>query len=125
MNQDHAFTFGHLKMADSYAVISCNEGAHIDFDEIREIQAVLYPAYRGGRYGLIADRKNHYSVNPLAINALFSEELLVAGAIVGHSRATEVNAEIESRIVRTSPIQYFDDMDCAIHWVLETVVQDC
>ncbi len=125
MNRDHLFSFGHLEIKDSYAVITCNEGVNIDFNEIKEIQAVLYPAYRGQRFGLIANRENHYSVNPVAINELFSEEYLVAGAIVGHAKFTEVNAGVEADIIRASPIKYFNNMDSAIIWILDTVRKDC
>ena len=115
-NSSH-FRFGCLELMESHAVITCNEGVDIDFDEVREIQAVLYPAYGVKKFGLIANRKNQYSVNPLAIDELFSHEYLVAGAIVGHSMLAEGTAELEEILVEMAPIKYFADMASAVKWI--------
>jgi len=125
MDREHLFQFGRVDFLDSYAVITCNEGANIDFNEIHEIEEVLNRTYLGQRFGLIANRENLYSVNPLAINKLFSDEHLVAGAIVGHTDISKANAEIENMIVEGAPIRFFFNMDSAIKWINDIAREDC
>ena len=91
------------------------------FDEIEEIGAILQSAYHGRRIGLIANRENQYSVNPLAIKKLFSDEYLIAGAIVGDTLITRLNAEIENEIVDGAPIGFFSRMNLAIKWIRDKV----
>ena len=81
MNHEDLFSFGHLAFLDTYAVIIINVSKHIDFNEIGP---VLESEHVGKPFGFIANRENQYSVNPLAINKLFSANNLVAGAIVNH-----------------------------------------
>jgi len=89
----------------------------VKLNEIQKIETIIYPSYHGQRFGLIANRVNHYSVNPLAINKLFSGNNLVAGVIVGHSKVTRSNAEIENEIVKEAPIEFFLSMRPAIKWI--------
>ena len=124
MNREHIFPYCHLDLLDTYAIVTCNEGAHIAFDEIQEIKAVLQDAYHGQRTGLIANRENQYSVNPLAIKKLFSDECLIAGAIVGNTLMTKLNAEIENDIVDGAPIRFFPSMNLAIKWIRDKVRGD-
>ena len=88
MHNRHIFQFGNLELMDTYAVITCNDGVNIDFDEVIAIQGIFDTAYRGKKFGLIANRVNTYSVNPMAIKELFSCENLVAGAIVGETSSS-------------------------------------
>ena len=124
MNREHIFPYCHLDLLDTYAIVTCNEGAHIAFDEIQEIKAVLQDAYHGQRIGLIANRENQYSVNPLAIKKLFSDECLIAGAIVGNTLMTKLNAEIENDIVDGTAIRFFPSMNLAIKWIRDEVRGD-
>jgi hypothetical protein len=124
MNQEHVFPYCYLEMLNSYAIVTCNEGIHIDFDEIQEIEAVLQSTYHGQKFGLIANRENQYSVNPLAIKKLFSDEYLIAGAIVGSALMTKLNAEMENDIVDGAPIGYFPSMNFAIKWIMKKVSED-
>ena len=117
MKKEHKFVFGHLELTDNYGVITCNNGEHIDFQEINTIQEVLYPSYGKKTFGLIANRIATYSVNPEAINLLFSYKYLVAGAIVGKSKLAKRNAELENVIVEGAPIHFFSDMPSAINWI--------
>ena len=121
MSQEHLFPYGHLEMLDTYAIITCNEGVHIGFNEIQDIEAILQSVYHGKRFGLIANRVNQYSVNPLAIKKLFSDECLVAGAIVGSALMTKVNADLENKIVDGAPIGYYPSMSFAIKWISDKV----
>ena len=122
MNHEHLFSFGHLAFLDTYAVITINDSKHIDFTEINEIGPVLESEYIGKQFGLIANRVNQYSVNPLAINKLFSVNNLVAGAIVSQSSIAQSNAIIENDIVEDAPIKYFHEMSSAITWINEKVL---
>ncbi len=121
MSQEHLFPYGHLEMLDTYAIITCNEGVHIGFNEIQDIEAILQSAYHGQRLRLITNRVNQYSVNPLAIKKLFSDECLVAGAIVGSALMTKVNADLENKIVDGAPIGYYPSMSFAIKWISDKV----
>ena len=121
MNREHLFSFCLLELHEIYAVVTCNEGVHIDFNEIQEIEAVLQKVYSGKKFGMIANRENHYSVNPLAIKKLFSDKFLIAGAIVGSEFITRLNAEIENEIVDGAPIGFFTNMNAAIKWIGDKV----
>lgn len=121
MNCHHEFRFGLLQCYNEYAIITCNENEDIGFEEIKEIQAVLYPAYGRKKFGLIANREHHYSVDPLAIDELFSHENLVAGAIVSINRLAAYNAEVEDMYVQGAPIRYFPILKLAIPWITTVV----
>jgi len=121
MDNRHDFSFGYLVTSDSYAVITCNEAANIDFDEINEIEAVLHSIYQKRPFGLIANRENYYSVNPLAIKKLFSSDNLVAGAIVGKDVKHAINAAYENTYVADTTINYYFDLAPAIEWIEESV----
>lgn len=117
----HAFHFGFMEMMDNYAVIVCDEGVEIDKHEIRIIRDALSDAYGQRKFGLIANRVNMYSVNPITIKELFSLNELVAGAIVGYSENAKTIAELESVIVSMKPVTFFSDMQNAIDWIEATV----
>ena len=121
MSQEYLFPYGHLEILDTYAIITCNEGVHIDFNEIQDMEAILQSAYHGQRFGLITNRVNQYSVNPLAIKKLFSDECLVAGAIVGSALRTKLNADLENKTVDSAPIGYYPSMSFAIKWISDKV----
>ncbi len=124
MSREHKFPYCHLEMLDTYAIVTCNEGVDIDFNEIQEIEAILQGTYHGQRFGLIANRENQYSVNPLAIKKLFSNEYLIAGAIVGSVLMTKLNAEVENDIVDGAPIGFFPSMNSAIKWIKNKVSEN-
>ncbi len=119
MEKSRSFPFGVLDMFDDYAIITCQDGVNVDFIEIEEIYNTLLDNYQEHKIVLIANRKNHYSVNPIAISALFSKEFLIGGAVLGYSPITEKNAAIESTIVKSAPIRYFTQMEDILEWVIE------
>ncbi len=121
MNIRHNFEFGYLDLMDSYAVITCNQGVNIDTAEVNLVQSVLDTAFNGEKFGMIANRENDYSVNPIAIRDLFSREDLVAGAIVGGSKMVEINARLEGQIITGAPIAHFTNMDSAVKRIKEAV----
>ena len=124
MNQEHFLPYCRLDLLDAYAIVTCNDGVHIDFNEIHEIEAILQNTYHRQKFGLIANREHQYSVNPLAIKKLFSDEHLIAGAIVGSALMTELNAKMENDIVDGAPIGFFPSMNFAIKWIVEKVSED-
>ncbi len=123
MSNKHVFHFGFLELMDTYAVVTCNEGVEIDKHEVEAVQKVLGAAYSGKTFGLIANRVNLYSVNPIAIKKLFTLEELVAGAIVGRSVSAKIIAEFEARVIAVAPIKYFEDMPQAVEWI-ENLVRE-
>ena len=124
MDNKHSFQFGPLTFTDDYAVITCDEGVNIDFDEIEQIVAVLDSVYGGKPIGLIANREHLYSVNPRAIDGLFSRDYLVTGAIVGKDINHAINAAFEKTFISGVAIKYFFDMDPAVSWIRDAVKKD-
>ncbi len=125
MNSRHVFQFGCMELMDDYAVVTCNEGVHVDLNEIEVIEAVLDTAYSKKRFGFIANRVNSYSINPLAVRRLFTHNNLVAGAIVGGSKHIKHIAKIEFEIIRGPPKKHFEDMSSAVKWIEGLLREDC
>lgn len=121
MNREYMLPYCRLQLYDAYTVVSVNEGVHIDFTEIEEISTVLQNHYHDKPFGLIANRINRYSTNPLAVKQFFSNEHIVAGAIVGSQLTTRLNAEIEIDIIDGAPVAFFTELDQARIWVKTTV----
>ncbi|WNO10044.1 hypothetical protein [Teredinibacter sp. KSP-S5-2] len=113
----HVFRFGFMEMVGSYAVIVCNEGVEIDASEIDVMRNTLEKVYGQRPFGVITNRINMYSVNPISVKELFSLDGLVVGAIVGYSGNAKIIAEIEAMIVDIKPLKFFFDMQPAIEWV--------
>jgi hypothetical protein len=124
MYREHFLPYCRLELHDNYTIVTTSEGVNIDFDEIEEINAILQRSYNGRLFGMIANRKNRYSINPLAAKKLFSDESVVAGAVVGYNLATRLNAEIENEIIDGAPIVFFTDLNSAIRWIEAKVEQD-
>lgn len=112
----HKFPYGMLEMMKNYAVVTIDEGEDIDFPQVEEIGGVLKANYGDTKILLIANRIHHYSVNPVAIDQLFSMDILIGGAILGHSKVTKMNAEVEQSIVQSAPIRYFQSMEEVMEW---------
>ena len=122
MNQDYNLPYCRLQTYDDYTVVTVNEGVHIDFAEIEEIRSVLQQHYGDKPFGLIANRVNRYSTNPLAVRQFFSNHQVVAGAIVGSHLMTRLNAEIEKEVIDGAPVAFFTELDDARSWMKATVV---
>ena len=121
MNREYMLPYCRLQLYDAYTVVTVNDGVHIDFTEIEEIRSVLLKHYHDQPFGLIANRINRYSTNPLAVKQFFSNEQIVAGAIVGSHLTTRLNAEIEIDIIDGAPVAFFTELDKARIWVKKTV----
>jgi hypothetical protein len=121
MNRETMLPCCRLQLYDAYTVVAVKEGVHIDFAEIEEISTALQNYYHDKPIGLIANRINRYSTNPLAVKQFFSNEHIVAGAIVGSQLTTRLNAEIEMDIIDGAPVAFFTELDQARIWVKTTV----
>ncbi len=117
MSREHFLPYCRLEIHDDYTVVTTSEGVNIDFDEVEEIKAVLQRYYDGRLFGMIANRENRYSINPLAAKQFFSDQSVVAGAVVGNNLATRLNAQIENEIIDGAPIVFFTDLRSAIRWI--------
>lgn len=124
MNREHFLPYCRLDIHDNYTIVTTSEGVNIGFDEVEEIDAVLKRFYNGRLFGMIANRKNRYSINPLAVKKIFADESVVAGAVVGYNLATRLNAEIENEIIDGAPIVFFTDLHSAIRWIESKVELD-
>ncbi len=116
-NQVHIFPFGTLELNPRYAIITCLDYVNIDFPEVAAIETVLADHYSDTKIALVANRENQYSVNPFAIDKLFSNPLLAGGAILGGSHAVMNNALIEAAIVKSAPIRFFMSMSEIVDWI--------
>ena len=121
INREYVLPYCRLQLYDAYTVVTVNEGVHIDFAEIEEISAVLQNHYHDKPFGLIANRINRYSTNPLAVKQFFSNEHIVAGAIVGSHLTTRLNAEIEIEVIDGAPVAFFTRLVDARNSVQATV----
>ena len=117
LNREYMLPYCRLQLYDAYTVVTVNVGVHIDFTEIVDISTVLQNHYHDKPFGLIANRINRYSTNPLAVKQFFSNEHIVAGAIVGTHLMTRLNAEIEMDIIDGAPVAFFTELDQARIWV--------
>jgi hypothetical protein len=117
MVQEHYLPYCRLELHETHAIVTTSEGVNIDFAEVQEINAILQNFYEGKPFGLIANRENRYSINPLAAKQFFSDECVVAGAVVGKNLATKINAEIENDIIDGAPIVFFTELSSAVIWI--------
>jgi len=123
MDREYFLPYCRLELHDNYTIVTTSEGVNIGFDEVEEINAILQRFYSGRLFGMVANRKNRYSINPLAAKKFFSDESVVAGAVVGYNLATRLNAEIENEIIDGAPIVFFSDLDSAVRWIESKVKQ--
>ncbi|MDO5970983.1 hypothetical protein Q4Q35_14340 [Flavivirga aquimarina] len=96
------FFFNHI------AVIEFNEGVHIDINNSNEIFEELINFFGNSRpFGIVANRINSYSINLLDAD-LFKKKIsnLCHYAVVGHNRASKMNAEIENSFCNFNKINY-------------------
>lgn len=70
-----------------------------------------------GDYGLIIDRREDYSVQPVEVFRILNQnKKLKAIAIVAHRPSTVQNAEIDRRLFR-GKLAVFGDLDTARNWL--------
>lgn len=89
---------GDIYFFNHIAVIEFNEGVHIDIKASEEFFEELNLYFGTSRpFGVITNRVNSYSVKLMDIN-LFKEKSknLCSYAVVGHTTASKMNAEIEN-----------------------------
>lgn len=89
MNHEYDFKFGYVETRDVCAVLTSDEGVHIDTNQTKEVWSKLEEIFGEKKFGFIANRINSYSVNPLAVVNMVSHENLVAGAIVSQTNLRE------------------------------------
>ena len=123
MTREHFLPYCRLELHDNYTIVTTSEGVNIDFGEVEEINTVLRKFYNGQLFGMIANRENRYSINVLAAKQFFSDQCVVAGAVVGRTLATRLNAEIENEIIDGAPIAFFTDLDSAVEWIQNKVLE--
>lgn len=121
MTREHLLKIGRLEIGECYAIITANHGVEIDVHDVTELCEVLQSTYRDRPFGIITNRKNQYSVDPLAVRKLFEMRSLIAGAIVGYSTVTETVSLAEAKLYRTAPVRYFNNLGQAKSWISETV----
>jgi len=124
MVQKYYLPYCRLELSETYAIVTTSEGVNIDFAEVEEINAILQGFYQGRAFGLIANRENRYSINPLAAKQFFSDECVVAGAVVGQNLATKINAEIENDMIDGAPIVFFTELSSAVIWIVNRVKKE-
>ncbi len=114
------FFFKHI------AVIEFHEGVHIDIENSSKIFDELISYFGRSRpFGIIANRTNSYSVKLLDAD-LFRRKIskLCYYAVVGHNKASKMNAEIEDQFFCTANKICFDSIHDAMNNVYSKVKND-
>ncbi len=113
------FFFNHI------AVIEFNEGVHIDINNSSEIFDELKTYFGDSRpFGVVANRVNSYSVKLLDIDLFRQKAKNLRGyAVVGHNKASKMNAEIENKFCLSDKINY-DTIHEAMNSIYSEVKKD-
>ena len=99
---------GTIYFFNHIAVIEFNEGVHVDINSSSEVFESLYAYFGKSRpFGVVANRVYSYSVKLLDADLFRKKsENVCAYAVVGHDRASIMNAEIENRFCEAPQINY-------------------
>ena len=116
---------GNIFFFKHVAVVEFNEGVHIDIDNSSEFFDELISYFGKSRpFGLVANRVNSYSVKLLDADSFRRKiENLCYYAVVGHNKASIMNAEIENKFCNSDKIDY-DDIHAAMNSVYNRVKKD-
>mgnify|MGYP000132620002 CR=1 FL=1 len=119
-------SLGEIYFFNHIAVIEFSEGAHIDIDASEEFFDELSSYFGTSRpFGVITNRVNSYSVKLLDID-LFKEKSknLCSYAVVGHTIASKMNAEIENSFCLSEKTNYdsiYEALDTVYNKVRENI----
>lgn len=99
---------GNIYFFNHIAVIEFNEGVHLEIENSADIVNELVYYFGNSRpFGVVANRVNSYSINLLDVEGFKSKVKNLAGyAVVGHNKASLMNAEIENNFCANQNISY-------------------
>lgn len=109
--------FGQFTFLDDHTVVAtANEGVNIGEDNAQRAIDLIEKELPG-RYSLILNRKNDYSVSPIAVYKYFASiKRLYAIAIVSHSDRKFLPDQMEQRIFK-GKIAMFSSIEKAHAWI--------
>ncbi|TYB79864.1 hypothetical protein [Bizionia myxarmorum] len=112
------FPFGTYYLLDRYVIAEHEEGIHFDWDSIQQIADYLIDYYGPDlRIGHIANRVNHYSVDPNLWH-IFNKKFgfIVASAIAVYDDFGYRNATLEKQFSSNS-IKRCTSLEEALFWM--------
>ena len=110
-------SLGSLYFLNNLLITEFTEGAHISLESTALLLEKIKQFYGTKPFGVICNRVFPYSIEPLDI-AQFKEVFknLSAYAVVGHSKASLMNANIENTFCKSDDV-VFNDLISAVDWM--------
>lgn len=111
--------FGNYYLFKKFIVAELFESVHFDWNKAEQLIAEVFNYYGNNpKIGFIANRINHYSIDPQNWVKLEKKyNFVVASAIVVYNMSTYMNASIEKQFAKNS-IKRCKSLNEAIIWVL-------
>ena len=110
--------FCRLTFYEWYVISEPSRGVDLTLGQIESIFTTTEQHYKH-LYCFISDRKNSFSLNPLAYKSILSKQRnVVSIAVVCHFNQVKVeSAKTQKHILQNiKPFAIFDDMDAAVEW---------
>lgn len=110
--------FGNYYLFEKFIVAELFESVHFDWDKAELLIAEVFNYYGNNpKIGFIANRINHYSLDPQNWAKLEKKyNFVVASAIVVYNMSTYMNASIEKQFTKSS-IKRCKSLKEAVEWV--------
>jgi len=103
------------KIADNIVLVVAKEGVEINAINAIQSNHIIEEAM-GCNYGMIIDRKNDYSIDPVNVYQLLNTiERLKVIALVLHKKSSMSLVSTEEHLFK-GPLKAFTDLDAAIEW---------
>ena len=114
--------FATLYIYENYAVSSINEGVVFDTQELEQFQEVFAIYFPNKLFGLIADRENDYTVNPVCYAANNEIKNLVGMAVLCYTEANYETAKFTKPFFN-KPLEGFFSFEECITWIKHLLPQ--
>ncbi|MEL6810531.1 MAG: hypothetical protein AAFP76_04280 [Bacteroidota bacterium] len=111
---------GNYYIFDKFVIGEVNEGEHFDWETAKVViqRVYLHFGTTDIKVSYISNRINSYSVQPKDWLIFFKERHKIKSiAVVAYNKMGMMSVVLE-RIFSKAPIRKFDNLDKAIHWVL-------
>lgn len=108
---------------DNIVVFEFNDGIEVDADMAAQLTRAADEAMTG-KFGILSNRINSYSLSFEAITALAQYDNLAALAIVVHDAKSHMLVEAQNFLIaalKKKPIKIFMNMDSAVNWLHATL----
>ncbi len=114
---EHDLEIGYLTFYPNIIVGEVKEGIHVTYENATIAAQVIAQEYKGTiPFVYISNRKNSYSMDPVAYKELFSIVPNLKGfAVVSESKRRRMLSNLE-RIFVKKPMRVFSSMNEALEW---------